>query len=124
MAVNRFRTVAALVLLAFWLPISSHELLEHWGVIHTQASNPVEKHDNDHDAADGLCRLPPGALQVQKFLAREVAFVALVITESVRDSIWEQASFALVNPSPPDIPVGWQFSFRTALPPRAPSLIS
>jgi len=123
--VTRFKTIAALLLLAFWVPISSHEMLEHWGVIHTQASNPIDKHDDDHDAADGLCQLPAGAFQVQKFFAPEVSFAALaVLTELVRDSVWEQASFALVNPSPPDIRVEWQFSSRAALPARAPSLIS
>jgi len=105
--------------------MTSHELLEHWGVIHVQASNPIDKHDNDHDAADGLCRLPPGAFQLQKFFAAEVAFMAPVaVMDLLGDSDYQQASFALVNPSPPDIPVGWQFSSRAALPARAPSLIS
>ena len=49
LVVKRFKKIAALLLLAFWVPISSHELLEHWGVIHTQAANPIEKHDDDHD---------------------------------------------------------------------------
>lgn len=31
---------------------------------------------------------------------------------------------AQLERSPPDIPKSWQFAFRTALPPRAPSLIS
>jgi len=124
-AVNRYRTIAALLLLAFWVPISSHEILEQWGVIHTQASDPVDKHDDNHDAADGLCQLPAGTFQAQKFFASEVSFVASAFVAGlVGDYVWEQASFALVNPSPPDIPVGWQFSSRAALPVRAPSLIS
>src|SRR6266481_5696204 len=122
-AVNRFRTIAALLLLAFWVPISSHELLEQWGVIHTQASDPIDQHDDNHDAADGLCQVPAWTFQVQKFFAPEVSFVAsAVVACLVGDSVWEQASFALVNPSPPDIPVGWQFSSRAALPARAPPL--
>jgi hypothetical protein len=46
------------------------------------------------------------------------------VMDLLGDSEYQQASFALVNPSPPDIPVGWQFSSRAALPARAPSLIS
>ena len=57
LGVKQFKTIAALMLLAFWLAISSHELLEHWGLIHTQSASPTEKHDEDHDAADGLCQL-------------------------------------------------------------------
>src|SRR5437762_8818231 len=89
--VTRFKIIAALLLLAFWVPISSHELLEHWGVIHTQAANPIEKHDDDHDAADGVCQLPAGAFQVQKFFAPEVSFVAsALLTDLVSDSVWQQ----------------------------------
>jgi len=124
--VKLFRTVAALVLLACWAPISSHELLEHWGVIHVQASNASENHSDDHDAADGICRLPAGPFQLQNFLPSQITLAMLpaVVVDAAAESIWQQASFALVNPSPPDIPVGWQFSFRAALPVRAPSFIS
>jgi len=117
--------MAALFLLAFWVPISSHELLEQWGLIHTSAASPVEKHDSDHDAADGLCQLPGGAFQVQKFFAPELSVaLSAALTELVGDAVREQASFALVNPSPPDIPIGWRFSSRAALPARAPCLVS
>src|SRR5262245_14775654 len=71
--VKRFRIIAALMLLAFWAPISSHELLEHWGIIHVQASHAAEKHSDDHDAADGLCRLPGWAFQIQKYQGADIS---------------------------------------------------
>ena len=124
--VNRFRTVAAMLLLPIWVPISSHELLENWGLIHIQASTGSgDSHDKDHDGADGLCQLPGCSFQIQKFHPAVVSFllpVALAVCP--QDGVEAQACFALVNPSPPDIPVSWQFSFRAALPARAPSLIS
>ena len=123
--VKPFNIVAALLLLAFWVPISSHELLEHCGLIHTQSSNPLEKHEDDHDAADGLCNPPAGAVQVQKLFAVDAAFaVRAVLSDLVRESVWQQASFSLINPSPPEVPVGWQFSSRASLPARAPSYLS
>ena len=32
--------------------------------------------------------------------------------------------FELPNCSPPELPRAWQFSYRTALPPRAPTLVT
>src|SRR5215813_11227587 len=89
LTVKRFRISAALLLLAIWVPSTSHELLEHWGVIHTQASDSGDKHDDDHDAADGLCRLPPGAYQVQKFFGPEAAVVSLALVQLEVDSVWQ-----------------------------------
>ena len=125
-AVHRFRIVAALLLLAIWVPSSSHELLEGFGLIHVQASpSGGDSHENDHDAADGLCQLPGWSLQVQKYQAADISFLLPVaFAACLQDGIQARACFALVNPSPPDIPVSWQFSFRAALPARAPSLIS
>ena len=44
--------------------------------------------------------------------------------------LWDVTSAAsapepvLLNPSPPELPRLWQFFYRTALPPRAPSSIA
>jgi hypothetical protein len=126
LTVNRFRTIAAVFLLALWVPMSSHDLLEDWGFIHTPASlGSGDNHDNDHDAADGLCQLPPGVFQVQIFHALQPSFLAApILAVCLHTFAWKHENFALVNPSPPDIPVGWQFASRAALPIRAPSLLS
>jgi len=49
--VRVLKTVTVLLMLAFWVPATSHTLLESAGVIHTEDS----QHDGDHDAAEGLC---------------------------------------------------------------------
>jgi hypothetical protein len=99
--------------------MSSHDLLEDFGLIHTTATDAGD----NHDAADGLCQLPQGAFQLQVFHAPQVSFLPIPPLEAcVHASISQQANRALVNPSPPDIPVAWQFSYRAALPARAPSL--
>lgn len=50
----------------------------------------------------------------------DAVFLVIVLLTEVPGEIQD------VHPerSPPDIPKSWQFSFRTALPPRAPSFIS
>src|SRR6266481_1024350 len=70
LSVNRFRTVVAVLLLALWVPMSSHDLLEDLGLIHTTASTDA---GDNHDAADGLCQLPQGAFQVQVSRAPQVS---------------------------------------------------
>jgi hypothetical protein len=65
--VNWLRTFAVLAVVAVWLPASSHALLQHTGLIHTDADvhhhHDDDTHDHgpadakDHDAADGICRV-------------------------------------------------------------------
>ena len=130
LVVKRFKKIAALLLLAFWVPISSHELLEHWGVIHTQASNPIDKHDDDHDAADGLCVNAASHVQapqpgVHVSFAPIVQFELWLVASAVVDgSVLEATGPAPPGAAPPELPQTWHFVSRTALPARAPSLIS
>src|SRR5438046_6658090 len=70
-AMNRLRFIIAPLLVAIWLPASSHALLEHWELIHQVhadnefASNGSHEHDTDnHDAADGLCLVPSATVSV------------------------------------------------------------
>jgi hypothetical protein len=124
--VNRLQTVAAILLLALWVPITSHEMLEMWGLIHTQAlAGDGSGHEDDHDAADGICHLPAGIFQVEKVQQPQITLLfPVAIALSLQQLEWPHPSLAQINPSPPDIPVGWQFSLRAALPARAPSLMS
>ena len=40
------------------------------------------------------------------------------------NSLPAEVSIGILTAGPPELPTSWQFSFRTALPPRAPSLAS
>ena len=70
-----FKTVVTMLLLALWLPATSHALLEQVGWVHTahadthHASDADADHDNDHDAADGLCRVASTNVQVPPTIA-------------------------------------------------------
>jgi hypothetical protein len=128
--VQWLRTVVTVSLLAFWLPATSHALLEESGLIHTHTdTDGASDTDNDHDAADGICLAASTDIQVphpELSGALALAWTSLSFTLA---GLFE-ASLALPNgpdppgAAPPEFSQTWQFSFRASLPPRAPSLIS
>jgi hypothetical protein len=124
--VRYLKTVAVLLLLAFWVPGTSHALLEQAGIIHTADAH----HDDDHDAADGLCvnaatqvqALPPSLyLSFEPLVQHELWLAASGVVDG---SVLEASGPAPPGVAPPELPQTWHFSSRTALPARAPSLIS
>jgi hypothetical protein len=129
--VKWFKTVTTILLLAFWLPATSHELLEQVGWIHTAHAHDASgtDNDNDHDAADGICRVTSNHVDVPQpnlTCGLPLARAPFVLTFA---ALFE-ASFALPNGpdppggAPPELSQTWQFSFRASLSPRAPSMIS
>jgi hypothetical protein len=132
------RTILALLLAAFWLPASSHVVLERFGVIHVvhhdhshhaephDAGGSHEHHDAGHAAADGqvvasttFFKLPtPSAALVP-------CFVFCLVADLDRQAGLGR-SFSLGPPetAPPELSHRWQFSSRAALPVRAPSFVS
>ncbi len=129
--VKRFKTVVTMLLLALWLPATSHALLEQAGWIHAAHvdAGGAPDTDNDHDAADGVCRVTSTNIQVPQ--PEWSSGVLLAWTDvSLTLAAWFEASLALPNgpappgAAPPELSQTWQFSFRASLPPRAPSLIS
>jgi hypothetical protein len=124
----------ALLLAALWLPASSHVLLEHFEVIHhvhadhDEGSDGSHEHDADnHAAADGLCLAP----SVKTPLAKPVAVVplpwlAVALLNTAQDFCARPSHSGPSPPgtAPPEFSHRWQFSFRAALPVRAPSLAS
>ncbi len=119
------------LLLALWLPATSHALLEQVGWIHTPHTDEegAPDTDNDHDAADGFCHVASTGVHVpQPELSGGQSF-ALSGFWLTFAALFE-ASLALPNgpdppgAAPPELSHTWQFSFRASLPPRAPSMIS
>jgi len=127
---NWFRTMIAMFLLALWVPMASHELLELCGWIHVAATTDSgEAHDDDHDAADGVCQVASTHIQVpQPPLSGELLPGLIDFSGSL--SVLCEAALALPNgpdppgAAPPELSQTWQFSFRASLAARAPSLIS
>jgi hypothetical protein len=129
--VNHWKALIALLLALLYVPATCHCLLEDAGLIHRSeccvSDNATD--DHGHDAADGICQvesasfvLPQPAKLAAKFIPVFVAHpfepYGLLSSERLQPDILPCAT------SPPGLQAGWQFSHRTALPPRAPSVIS
>ena len=140
-AVKPVHIIVTLLLLALWLPASSHALLQHVGFIHQihahdehaddghAADSPgSHEHDtNNHDAADGLVLAPAGKVQAPlPVLAPMLAWLTLPLVMALHESSGSALHSGLSTPgtAPPELSPCWQFSSRTALPVRAPSLAS
>jgi hypothetical protein len=132
--VIRLRSIVSVLLVAFWLPASSHALLQYAGLIHGQhadhdADSPGSHEDDtdNHEAADGNCVLssthvgvpvPDAAVMPILFCAPGLDWTSEFHVEL------HPSGLAPPGPAPPHLSHCWQFSSRTALPARAPSRIS
>lgn len=129
MRVNRLKPIVAMLMLTLFAFASSHPLLEGLGLIHqegTHTEGPASP-DSDHALADGKCQFNSSRDEIQKSLANggfnlaEILALACVLQ---LEDLSSQASVEIAGSPPPKLGTSWQFSFRTALPARAPSLIS
>jgi hypothetical protein len=132
------------MLVAVWLPASSHALLQSFGFIHqvhTHDDSADEAHDADshdshehdadadnHAAADGLCLVSSGKVSPAKLVA--VAALPWLVAATVLSgaetpsSLQRHSGPSPPGVAPPELSHCWQFSFRAALPVRAPSFVS
>ena len=113
--------LSALLLIALWLPASSHEWLESSGFIHS-----TEHGDQDvpHEAADGYCQLGQGRLFLKVPVLSAQPWLTVIADAIFALPLPEPLlANARLYPStaPPELAKTWQFSQRTALPSRAPS---
>ena len=132
-----------ILLVAIWLPASSHTLLQNAGLIHEQHeldhdehsdinhhadSDAPHEHDGDnHAAADGFCLLSSGKVQVPApvLVAAPGWLMVARLTQPVEESgALLRSGLSPPGLAPPEFQHRWQFFFRAALPARAPSLIS
>jgi hypothetical protein len=136
--VRQLKAIVIVVMTLFWSVVSSHALLEFAGVIHhhhvaEHAHSPdAHGHDSDehqtdtHEAADGKYR--PSSVRVSAPTPKFFTLLPFTVPEleSLPEPPAVRQSFgsALPGVAPPQHSHRWQFSFRAALPPRAPSLIS
>lgn len=128
---TRWKTILA-VLLAFFYPLAAgYCLIETTGWV-TPVDCCAETTSHEHEEKDpcggyGCCpieyavysSIDAGVVDVAA-LPTDLLFAAL---EFLTQPPGESPSFSLER-SPQEIPKSWQFTFRTALPPRAPSFIS
>jgi len=116
----------ALFLAAFWLPASSHPLLESAGIIHHDDDGDGD-HTMNHDAADGCCRVHSTHVVVKAPTLLAQVVPQILMTEVILLPHPVEASPGVIRirgTSPPELSRRWQFAERAALPSRAPSLVA
>jgi hypothetical protein len=131
---RRWRTVLAILIATLWVAAGAHCRLEALAGFHflscedqTEAANsPV--HSEKDCGSDGCWVIESGSYQAQKPLtAPAKPLLALVAGTLALPDLTQEASSGLVvtaSPAPPELSRLWQFSRRTALPPRAPTFLS
>lgn len=136
---RRLWVILSLILATFWMPASSHALLQSIGLIHERHTAHAEAHHHDsetshehggnnHDLADGICRTAASGVKVPVFTPQfvQAALYAATIwcrTDTLTARL-DQAGPSPPGTSPPELFQVWRFSLRAALPVRAPSLAS
>jgi hypothetical protein len=130
-AVDRLRKTVALLLLALWVPVTAHCKLETLSGLDFLAC--VEHEDSvphqDSDCQEDVCAsVESGNYRMEdnppQILLPLAILVPAIIDQPAENSLPPQPTFSAVSFAPPELSKGWQFFFRTALLPRAPSFVS
>lgn len=123
------KPIVVVMLLAIFSLASSHALLESFELIHhdgdhSHAESPATS--NSHDAADGICLSNSHRAQVQKSFSEVQTDLGKSFNLTfyfLQQNSQERGTEIGKSGSPPlEFKTTWQFSSRTALPARAPSL--
>ena len=128
---QRIKAIVAVVLALVWLPAVSCCLIDASGLLGKQ--DCCSKEHSDRPSVPGNCDQPCGALAPAPYLPQESQ---LLVTAPIGAPLFD-STFPLIElqwpvgigrdvpaTAPPELAGHWQFSFRTASPPRAPSFAS
>ena len=127
MTVKWLKTITVVGLLGLWLAAINHCRLEQIPILSFLSCNGEASQDDDCQT-DGCAQVENGLYKTENNHIRVstpaftlVNFLALSAESLVCDQTSPSRDLEF---APPEIPVGWQFSFRAAAPPRAPSILS
>jgi hypothetical protein len=130
--VKLFKTSFVLALVAFWALVTNHCLLETMLQLDFLSCS-TETRDSHHQSSDcrddgcaavesGSYKSEPNQISVERpSFAFETLLLALLSKLAASETA---AAFTGPDTAPPELVPAWRFSFRTALPPRAPSFLS
>ena len=117
--------IFGLVLALAWVPITSHCSWESVvGGDFFKCAPATEKSDCANET-DGCVTLESASYKVPE--TAPVLTTPLFVVVLFQHLVLTAKPFGQITPdtaAPSEIPVRWQFAFRTALPPRAPSFVS
>ncbi len=128
------KTAFVLALAAFWALVTSHCGLENtFGLefltCSTKAADSTPHPSSDCGDDDACATIESGyyksdekQVSVLKPDLVPLALTLALLSEPATDEF--APGLAPPETAPPELAQAWQFSFRTALPPRAPSLLS
>ena len=125
--VNWLRTMMVLATLALWFPATNHCRLESIPGLEFLRCASDANNGSDCDG-DGCETVEKGFYKIENDRPIVPAPI-LVVVLSLPPLLTETSPAGLVSggestSAPPELPKVWQFSLRTALPPRAPSIAS
>ena len=129
-AVRMFRTIVVALLALAWVPLTSHCQLEAVpGLEFLRCSSDVQSPTEGGDPCQegGCCTVESAKYQSPR--QQEIIPVAVAILPADSFAFLDQSlpveiNLGILTAGPPGLPTSWQFFFRTALSPRAPSLAS
>lgn len=130
-AVQRIKAVVAVVLALVWLPAVSCCLIDASGLLGKQ--DCCSKEHSHRPSVPGNCDQPCGALASASYLPQQSQLLVIApLGAPLFDSTVPLIEIhrptgvgrKLPATAPPELAGHWQFSFRTASPPRAPSFAS
>jgi hypothetical protein len=130
--VKSCRTLLTLLLVALWPLATSHCNLEQLASLEflacadaTTTTSPHQDNDCETDSCasveSGFYKTEDGQQVVPTPPLIPSAFLTAIMLEAAQPTASQSI---ILDSAPPGLPQHWQFSFRTALPPRAPSFVS
>lgn len=130
--VKAFRTLLTVVLVAVWPLVTSHCDLEQLPGFTFLACTDEVAADAPHQESDcetDSCASVESGLYKTEDSQQVVPTPPLISSELLTTALVALPDLANAGPVfwdavPPELSQRWQFSFRTALPPRAPSVVS
>ena len=113
----------SLVLAVLWVPVTSHCAWENVSGLQffKCATDTPENSDCD---GDGCAQLEKATYKVSSPQASVPAPILALLFQSLLLKFPADEQRLAAVTTPPEISSAWQFSFRAALPPRAPSFVS
>lgn len=128
--VIRLKTIVALMLLVLWAPVTSHCLLERVpGLAFLVCAADASGQGDCENDADGCVSVESATYRTEDTQPLVSTFgikVALLVAILPPDflPLERETLLAPRNHPPAELQSSWQFAFRTALSPRAPSFAS
>lgn len=129
MRIARLALIGMMALL--WVPLASHcslEVIPGLEFLRCAQDTPSSSPKENHGCDESCCSFESAKYQTQRL--DNAALISVVAPNpwadmlDVTKSLPQEVCLGILTAAPPEISQTWQFSFRTALPARAPSIAS